>query len=78
MIKPKRTRLLFLTIFFVAFALASTQSVAKDKERIAVLDLKNKAGVKPDEVGYLSDVLRQVASELPTRQFSIMTKDNIP
>ena len=34
------------------------------KERIAVLDLKNQAGVKEREITYLSNLLRQAAGRL--------------
>ena len=47
------------------------------KERIAVLDLKNQAGVKPSEINYLSSLLRQAAGRLPQSKYSVMTQDNI-
>ena len=48
-----------------------------DKERIAVLGLKNKAGVNQGELNYLSEVIRGVASKLPKMRYSVMTEDNI-
>ena len=67
-------RSLWLTLVTLTLSLFVALSVGYAKERVAVLELKNKAGVKSAEVGYLSDVLRQVASELPTRRFSVMTR----
>ena len=49
----------------------------KAKERIAVLDLRNRSGAKDSEVLYLTSLLRQAASRLPTSRFSVMTKNNI-
>ncbi len=50
---------------------------AGGKERIAVLDLKNRAGVKDSELLYLTSLIRQAAGRLPSDRFSVMTKDNI-
>ena len=47
------------------------------KERIAVIDLKNKAGVNEGELNYLSSLLRQAAGRLPQSKYSVMTQDNI-
>jgi hypothetical protein len=47
------------------------------KEWIAVLDLKSRAGAKDSKILYLTSLLRQAASRLPTSRFSVMTKDNI-
>ena len=52
-------------------------STVIEKERIAVLGLKNRAGVKQGELNYLSEVLRGVASQLPSQKYSVMTEDNI-
>ena len=53
------------------------KKVKKAKERIAVLDLRNRSGAKDSEVLYLTSLLRQAASRLPTSRFSVMTKNNI-
>ena len=49
----------------------------KAVERIAVLELGNKAGVDEGELGYLTDLLRQAAGRLPKEHYLVMTKDNI-
>ena len=73
----KGCRSLWHTLVTLTLTLLVTLSVGHAKERVVVLGLKNKAGVEPAEVGYLSDVLREVASELPTRRFSVMKDGNI-
>ena len=68
-------------LWLILITLSSTQGsllgMAQAKERVAILELKNQAGIKNAEAGYLSDVVRDVASELPTQRFSVMTRDNI-
>ena len=49
----------------------------KPIERIAVIELENRVGVKEDEIHYLTEVLRGAASQLPKTRYSVMTKDNI-
>jgi len=38
-------------------------------ERVAVLEIKNKAGVKQGELDYLTDLLRQAAGKLPKSHY---------
>ena len=58
-------------------ALKTETKAVVEKDRIAVIGLKNKAGVKQNELNYLSDILRDVASKLPNQKYSVMTEDNI-
>ena len=45
--------------------------------KIAVLDLRNDSNLKKREVGYLTDVVRGAALQLPSASFFVMTRDNI-
>ena len=54
-----------------------TEVKTQPKERIAVMQLTNKAGVKPSEISYLSNLLRQAASRLPRSKYLVMTNDNL-
>ena len=76
---PRRARHLWLSLTLIALALAPAKSDAKNKdtERVAVLNLKNNAGVKTGEISYLTQVLRQAANLLPTEHYLVMTKNNI-
>jgi TolB-like protein len=48
------------------------------KKRIAVLDFRNPAGLKNQEIDYLTDLIRGVARDaLPRHQYILMTKENI-
>ena len=49
----------------------------KDPERIAVLNLNNEAKIKQGELNYLSEIIREAASRLPSEKYHVMTKDNI-
>ena len=48
-----------------------------DKSRVAVLDLQNRAKLEEESVNYLSSLLRQAASRLPSQKYSVMTRDNL-
>jgi hypothetical protein len=48
-----------------------------EKQRVAVLDLQNRARLDQESVSYLSNLVRQAASRLPSQEYSVMTKDNI-
>ena len=66
-----------LTIAVSTTTSASAQNGVKAKERIAVLGLENRTGVKEDELNYLTQVLREIGSKLPRERYSVVTKDNI-
>ena len=76
-----KTSLLCLTLNLIIAVTASPHASAqkgdKAKERIAVLGLKNQAGVKESELNYLTQVLREIGSKLPRERYSVVTKDNI-
>ncbi len=70
--------LTLISIILTSFSLSPTAyAQAKDIERVAVLDLANKAGVNQSELGYLTDLLRQAAGKLPKEHYGVLTKDNI-
>ena len=48
-----------------------------EKERVAVMELRNRSKVKPREVRYLTNLIRQAASRLPQSKYMIMTTDNM-
>jgi TolB-like protein len=50
---------------------------SKGNRRIAVLELSNPAGLSKQEVDYLSDLLRQLASSELAQSFLVMDKANI-
>jgi len=54
-----------------------SEEIAINKERIATLELINKAGLPSAEVSYLSNLVRQAAGRLPQSTFGVITKDNI-
>jgi hypothetical protein len=70
---------MYKSLLIILFLLVtrSSPALADNKERIAVLDLENKTEIKSQEIEYLSDLLRQVASELSSSKYSVITKDNI-
>jgi hypothetical protein len=66
-------KLLILTTLFCLFnpILGFTQ------ERIAILNLKNDAGLKEPEIAFLSDLIREDFSKNKLKNLQIMTKENI-
>ena len=50
---------------------------AREKQRVAVLELRNRAGLPVDTVVYLTALVRKAAARLPQSRFSLMTKENI-
>ena len=67
---------LLLTVVFLSFG--SLSLAQNPRERLAVLDLGNPARLHAQEVGYLSDLIRDAAREqLSIDQFVIMTRENI-
>jgi TolB-like protein len=58
--------------------LCSTLSSAASKQRIAVLDLANRAEIHEREVDYIGDLVRSaVRRSLGTNDFIVMTRENI-
>ena len=70
-----------LCVFFwlgsVSLGLTTKAYAQTSQERVAVLEIQNKAGVKQGELDYLSDLLRQSAGKLPREHFLVMTKENV-
>ena len=66
-----------LCFMLTTLMLAPALTWAREKERVAVLHLKNSAGVKAGEVSYLTQVLRQAANRLSPERYLVMTRHNI-
>ncbi len=65
-----------LVILWLCFVLLPISLFAES--RVAILNLKNEAGLKTVEIGFLSDVVREVFSKVKQKnQFHIMTRENI-
>ena len=63
-----------LVLLFVAFG---AQAQEKSDQRIAVLELDNPAGLSKQEVNYLSDLMRRLASSELAQSFLVINKANI-
>ena len=50
---------------------------ARGEERVATLQIENRAGLAQSDVQYLSDLVQQAALRLPTDRFSVMTNENM-
>jgi hypothetical protein len=48
-----------------------------NKEKVAILELHNKAGLPVDEVQYLTDLVRQAGGRLPSDRYLVLTQENI-
>ena len=68
------TRFLTLLLFVMSLPTAFSQAI---EERMAVLELKNKAGFSREEVEYLSSLLRRLASSELSQSFIVYDKENI-
>jgi len=55
----------------------SVASAETGEERVATLQIENRAELSKSDVQYLSDLVQQAALRLPTSRFSVMTNDNI-
>lgn len=67
-------RLLLFFIFILTLPSTFAQPI---EERMAVLELKNKAGFSREEVEYLSSLLRRLASSELAQSFIVYDKENI-
>ena len=78
---PNYTRgfMLSLHVVLVSLLLHSPQLFSSDtQKRTAVLDLTNRADLQPQEVDYLTSIVRgTVRGVLPTSQYILMTRENI-
>jgi hypothetical protein len=63
----------------IVLALAALVPVASAAEtrRVAVLELQNPAGVQPQEVGYLTDVVRTAGLRLDQGRWLVLTRENL-
>ena len=72
----------FRTLLVISFLMISCASlprnnVANKTERVVVLDIVNKASLDKSDLEYLSELMRESVTKLPTKRYSVMTKDNI-
>jgi hypothetical protein len=69
--------LAYYCLFLVHFLLPSILSAQDEKQRAAVLMLLNQAGLKSQEIDYLTSVVRQHISDKMGDRYLIMTQENI-
>ncbi|MBM4292320.1 MAG: hypothetical protein FJ138_13515 [Deltaproteobacteria bacterium] len=62
---------------WLAAALLGWAGEARGEERVATLQMENRAKLSKSDVQYLSDLVQQAALRLPTDRFSVMTNDNM-
>jgi hypothetical protein len=55
---------------------ASTRAKNVQK-RVAILELRNRARIRPQEISYLTDLIRKNAAVLPRDKFTVITRENI-
>ena len=72
----KKSIYLSLT-FFCSFFFTDIYAQTSGNKRIAVLELSNPARLSKQEVTYLSDLIRQLASSKLAQEFLVMDKANI-
>jgi formylglycine-generating enzyme required for sulfatase activity len=53
------------------------QELKDRRERVAVLEIVNKANLPRAEVSYLTNLIRQAASRLPHRRYEVITRENV-
>jgi hypothetical protein len=68
---------LFLSFYLTIIFMPNLLYAQDDKQRVAVLMLLNQAGLKPQEVDYLTSVVRQHIADQMGNQYLIMTQENI-
>jgi hypothetical protein len=52
-------------------------ATAEEPQYVAVIELRNQAGLSAQEVSYLTELMRQAAHHLPIKRYPLITKENI-
>jgi formylglycine-generating enzyme required for sulfatase activity len=69
--------ILLLPLLLLACASRPAPIQAGTRKRVVVLALHNPAKLTPQEVGYITDLVRSTATALPPARFQVLTRENL-